>query len=28
VPLDLVQKIRADTKGRTDAWTEPELLKK
>ena len=28
VPVDLVQKIRADTKGRTDAWTEPELLKK
>ena len=28
VPLDLVQKIRAETKGRTDAWTEPELLKK
>ena len=27
VPVDLVQKIRADTKGRTDAWTEPELLK-
>ena len=28
VPVDLVQKIRADTKARTDAWTEPELLKK
>jgi mono/diheme cytochrome c family protein/glucose/arabinose dehydrogenase len=28
VPLDLVQKIRAETKGRTDAWTEGELLKK
>lgn len=28
VHLDLVQKIRAETKGRTDAWTEPELLKK
>jgi mono/diheme cytochrome c family protein/glucose/arabinose dehydrogenase len=28
VPVDLVQKIRADTKGRTDAWTEPELQKK
>ncbi len=28
VTLDLVQKIRAETKGRTDAWTEPELLKK
>lgn len=28
VPVDLVQKIRAETKGRTDAWTEPELLKK
>jgi mono/diheme cytochrome c family protein len=28
VSVDLVQKIRADTKGRTDAWTEPELLKK
>jgi len=28
VPLDLVQKIRAETKGRTDAWTEGELGKK
>ena len=28
VPLDLVQKIRAETKGRTDAWTESELQKK
>ena len=28
VPLDLVQKIRAETKGRTDAWTEGELQKK
>ena len=28
VSLDLVQKIRAETKGRTDAWTEGELLKK
>ena len=28
VPLDLVQKIRAETKGRTDAWMEEELLKK
>ncbi|PHX79056.1 MAG: dehydrogenase [Opitutia bacterium] len=28
VPLDLVQKIRAESKGRTDAWTEGELLKK
>ena len=28
VPVDLVQKIRAETKGRTDAWTEPELLKR
>ena len=28
VPLDLVQKIRAETKGRTDAWTEAELQKK
>ncbi|MEY4818342.1 MAG: hypothetical protein RLZZ23_1115, partial [Verrucomicrobiota bacterium] len=28
VLVDLVQKVRADTKGRTDAWTEPELLKK
>ena len=28
VPLDLVKKIRAETKGRTDAWTEGELLKK
>jgi len=27
VPLDLVQKIRAETKGRTDAWTEAELQK-
>ena len=28
VTLDLVQKIRAETKGRTDAWTEAELQKK
>ena len=28
VPLDLVQKIRAETKGRTDAWTEGELQAK
>ena len=28
VPLDLVQKVRAETKGRTDAWTEGELGKK
>jgi mono/diheme cytochrome c family protein/glucose/arabinose dehydrogenase len=28
VPLDLVQKIRAETKGRSDAWTEGELLKR
>jgi mono/diheme cytochrome c family protein/glucose/arabinose dehydrogenase len=28
VPVDLVKKIRAENKGRTDAWTEPELLKK
>ena len=26
--VDLVKKIRAGNKGRTDAWTEPELLKK
>jgi mono/diheme cytochrome c family protein/glucose/arabinose dehydrogenase len=25
VPVELVRKIRAETKGRTDAWTEPEL---
>ena len=28
VSLELVQKIRAETKGRTDAWTEGELGKK
>jgi mono/diheme cytochrome c family protein/glucose/arabinose dehydrogenase len=28
VSIDLVKKIRAENKGRTDAWTEPELLKK
>jgi mono/diheme cytochrome c family protein/glucose/arabinose dehydrogenase len=28
VSLDLVKKVRAENKGRTDAWTEPELLKK
>ncbi len=28
VPLELVQKIRTETKGRTDAWTEGELGKK
>ena len=28
VPLDLVQKIRAETKGRTDAWTEGEFKAK
>jgi hypothetical protein len=28
VSLDLVKKVRADTKGRMDAWTEPELQKK
>ena len=28
VPVDLVKKIRAANKGRTDAWTEPELGKK
>jgi mono/diheme cytochrome c family protein/glucose/arabinose dehydrogenase len=28
VPLDLVRKVRAETKGRTDAWTEPELSKR
>lgn len=28
VSVDLVQKIRAENKGRMDAWTEPELLKK
>jgi mono/diheme cytochrome c family protein/glucose/arabinose dehydrogenase len=27
VSVDLVQKIRAEHKGRTDAWTEPELGK-
>jgi len=27
VSVDLVKKIRAETKGRTDAWTEPELGK-
>ena len=27
VPLELVQKIRVETKGRTDAWTEGELSK-
>jgi mono/diheme cytochrome c family protein/glucose/arabinose dehydrogenase len=27
VPVDLVKKIRAEHKGRTDAWTEPELGK-
>ena len=27
VPVDLVKKIRAENKGRTDAWTEPELGK-
>ena len=27
VPLDLVKKVRAETKGRTDAWTEAELIK-
>ncbi len=28
VPVDLVKKIRAEHKGRTDAWTEPELMGK
>jgi mono/diheme cytochrome c family protein/glucose/arabinose dehydrogenase len=28
VPIDLVKKIREQTKGRTDAWTEPELQKR
>jgi mono/diheme cytochrome c family protein/glucose/arabinose dehydrogenase len=28
VPVDLVKKIRAENKDRTDAWTEPELTKK
>ncbi len=28
VPLDLVQKIRTETKGRTDAWTEGEFKAK
>jgi mono/diheme cytochrome c family protein/glucose/arabinose dehydrogenase len=28
VSVDLVKKIRTENKGRTDAWTEPELLKK
>lgn len=28
VPLDLVKKVRAETKGRTDAWTEGELQNK
>jgi len=28
VPVDLVKKIRQENKGRTDAWTEPELLGK
>jgi mono/diheme cytochrome c family protein/glucose/arabinose dehydrogenase len=28
VSVDLVKKVRAENKGRTDAWTEPELLKK
>ena len=28
VSLDLVKKIRAETKGRNDAWTEPELSKR
>ena len=28
VSVDLVKQIRGETKGRTDAWTEPELLKK
>ena len=28
VSVDLVKKIRAENKGRTDAWTEPELTKK
>jgi mono/diheme cytochrome c family protein len=28
VSVDLVKKIRAENKGRTDAWTEPELGKK
>ena len=28
VPLDLVQKVRAETKGRTDAWTEGEFKAK
>jgi mono/diheme cytochrome c family protein/glucose/arabinose dehydrogenase len=28
VLVDLVQKVRAETKGRTDAWTEGELQKK
>ena len=28
VPVDLVKKIREEHKGRTDAWTEPELGKK
>jgi mono/diheme cytochrome c family protein len=27
VSVDLVKKIRAEHKGRTDAWTEPELGK-
>ena len=28
VPIDLVKKIRAENKGRTDAWTDGELQKK
>jgi mono/diheme cytochrome c family protein/glucose/arabinose dehydrogenase len=28
VSVDLVKKVRAEHKGRTDAWTEPELSKK
>jgi mono/diheme cytochrome c family protein len=28
VSLELVKKVRAETKGRNDAWTEPELSKK
>jgi hypothetical protein len=26
--VELVKQIRAETKGRTDAWTEPELMEK
>jgi mono/diheme cytochrome c family protein len=28
IAVELVKQIRAETKGRTDAWTEPELMEK